>query len=93
MMYCRLEKEKRAVGSVGNVAKFLQLTNSRGERLNALLVLSLNAKASVLMQRLSYQTETVLSNKTTRNRIVLSFKDSPRKPLGWRPLGKFVTYF
>ena len=37
------------------------------------------------MQRLSYPTETVLSNKITRNRIVLSFKDSPRKPLGRRP--------
>ena len=38
------------------------------------------------MQRLSYPTETVLSNKITRNRTVLSFKDSPRKPLGRRPL-------
>ena len=37
------------------------------------------------MQRLSYPTETVLSNKVTRKRIVLSFKDSPRKPLGRRP--------
>ena len=34
---------------------------------------------------LSYPTETVLSNKITRNRIVLSFKDSPRKPLRRRP--------
>ena len=34
--------------------------------------------ASVLMQRLSYPTETVLSNKITMNRIVLSLKDSPR---------------
>ena len=42
-------------------------------------------QASVLMLRLSYPTETVLSNKITRNRIVLSFKDSPRKPLGRRP--------
>ena len=42
-------------------------------------------EASVLMQRLSYQTENVLSNKSTRNRIVLSYKDSPRKPLGRRP--------
>ena len=33
------------------------------------------------MQRLSYRTETVLSNKIVRHRIVLSFKDSPRKPL------------
>ena len=32
------------------------------------------------MQRLSYPTETVLTNKITRNRIVLSFKDSLRKP-------------
>ena len=39
-------------------------------------------KASVVMQRRSYPTETVLSNK---NRLVLSFKDSPRKPLGRRP--------
>ena len=39
------------------------------------------------MQRLSYPTEIVLllSNKITRNRIVPSFKDSPRKPLGRRP--------
>ena len=35
--------------------------------------------------RLSYSTETVLSNKITGNRIVLLFKDSPRKPLGRRP--------
>ena len=42
-------------------------------------------EASVLMQRLSYATDTVLSNKITRNRIVLSFKDSPRKPFGRRP--------
>ena len=37
------------------------------------------------MQRLSYPTDTVLSNNITRNRIVLSFKDSPRKPLRRRP--------
>ena len=37
------------------------------------------------MQRLSYATETVLSSMINRNRIVLSFKDSPRKPLGRRP--------
>ena len=43
-------------------------------------------EASVLMQKLSYPTETVLSNKITEHRIVLSFKDSPRKPLG-RPPG------
>ena len=47
---------------------------------------SSSSKASVLMQRLSYPTETVISNKITRNRIVLSFKDSPRKPLRRRPL-------
>ena len=38
------------------------------------------------MPRLSYLTETVLSNKITRNRIFLSFKDSPKKPLGRSPL-------
>ena len=43
-------------------------------------------KASVLMQRLSYPTETVLSNKITRNNIVLSFKHCPRKPLRRQPL-------
>ena len=37
------------------------------------------------MQRLSYPTETVLSNKITRNNIVLSFKDSPQKPLRRQP--------
>ena len=42
-------------------------------------------KASVLMQRLSCPTKTVLSNKINRNIIVQSFKDSPRKPLGRRP--------
>ena len=48
-------------------------------------------EASVLMQRPSYPTETVLSNNTARNRIVLSFKDSSRKPLGRRPLeNKFL---
>ena len=45
----------------------------------------LQHKASVVMQRLSYRTETLLSNKITRNKIVLSFKDSPRKPLRRRP--------
>ena len=33
------------------------------------------------MQRLSFPTKTVLSYKITRSRIVLSFKDSPRKSL------------
>ena len=37
------------------------------------------------MQRLSYPTENVILKKITWNRIVLSFKDSPRKPLGRRP--------
>ena len=45
----------------------------------------MNPKASVVMQRLSYPTETVLSNKIYRNGIVPSFKDSPRKPLRRRP--------
>ena len=35
-------------------------------------------------EKLSYPTETVLSNEN-RNRIVPSFKDSPRKPFGRRP--------
>ena len=38
-------------------------------------------QASVVMRRLSYLTQTVLSNKITSNRIVLSSKDSPRKLL------------
>ena len=42
-------------------------------------------EASVLMQRLSYPAETVLSNKMSKNGIVLSFKDSPRIPLRRRP--------
>ena len=44
-------------------------------------------KASVVnlvMLRQSYPTETVLSNKITRNILVLSFKNSPRKVLGRR---------
>ena len=36
------------------------------------------------MQRLSFPTVTILSNKITRNEKVLSFKDSLRKPLGRR---------
>ena len=43
-------------------------------------------KASVLMERLSYLMENVLSNKIIRNRIVLSFKDSPRVALRRRPI-------
>ena len=38
------------------------------------------------MQRLSHPTDTVLSNEINRNRIVLSFQDSPRKPLRRRPM-------
>ena len=37
------------------------------------------------MQRLSYPSETLLSNIIKRNIIVLSFKYYPRKPLGRRP--------
>ena len=37
------------------------------------------------MQRLSYPSETLLSNIINRNIIVLSFKYYPRKPLGRRP--------
>ena len=40
------------------------------------------------MQRLSYPTENVLSDKITRNGIVLSFKDSPRKPFLARDEGR-----
>ena len=46
-------------------------------------------EASVLMLRLSYPTETVLSN---RNRIVLSFKDSPRKPLRRQPMAAYSKH-
>ena len=48
-------------------------------------------QAVVVMQRLSYPTEIVISNKVTRNRIVLSFKNSPRKPLGRRPYDDGLT--
>ena len=37
------------------------------------------------MQILSSPIETVLSNKITINKIVRSFKDSPKKPLRRRP--------
>ena len=46
---------------------------------------------AVVMQRQSYRTETVLSNKITRKTIVLSFEDSPRKPLRRRPSHLFIT--
>ena len=43
-------------------------------------------KAIVLMPRMSYTTtETVLSNKITRNRIVLPFNNNPKNSLGRRP--------
>ena len=42
-------------------------------------------EASVVMLRLSYPTEAVLSKTFTRNRIVLSLKDNPRKYLRRRP--------
>ena len=48
-------------------------------------------EASVLMQRLSNPTDTVLSNKIARNRIVLSFKDSLRRPLGRRPVYDWIV--
>ena len=51
------------------------------QEINYHVVDSTRNEANVVMQRLSYRTETVLSNKIARNRIVLSFKDSPRKPL------------
>ena len=37
------------------------------------------------MQRLSYPTETILSNKINMNRIVLSHYDSPKIPLRRQP--------
>ena len=43
------------------------------------------------MQRLSYPTESVLYKKIASNRIVLSFKDSPRKPLGRQPQTVVIT--
>ena len=49
-------------------------------------------EASVLMLRLSYPTETVSSNKITRNRMVLSFKDSPRKPLRRQPMAAYSKH-
>ena len=48
----------------------------------------LSLKIAVLIVGLSYPTETVLSTKITRSRIVLSFKDSPRRPFGRRPCGE-----
>ena len=39
-------------------------------------------EARVLMHKLSYLTEAVLSNK--RNQLALSFDDSPREPFGQR---------
>ena len=44
------------------------------------------------LQSLSYPTETVLSNKMTRDRIVLSSKDSPKKPQRRRPRDSECNY-
>ena len=71
------------VGRSGNIAILL----------GAFLPIFIQTKASVLMQRLSYTTETVLFNKITRNIMFLSFKDSPRKPLGRRPTDKSGLVF
>ena len=45
------------------------------------------------MQSLSYLTDNVLSSKKNSNRIVLSFKGSPRMPLGQRLLDVGRTKF
>ena len=47
-------------------------------------------RRKLVIQRLSYPTETVLSNKIARSRIVLSFKDSPRKSLRRWPTDLFT---
>ena len=50
------------------------------------------SEVAVLIVGLSYPAETVLSTKITRNRIVPSFKDSPRKPLGRLPNVRIVSH-
>ena len=61
----------------------LRLGSEMAPRKTNCFPFSLSHKASVVTQRLSYPPETVSSNKIT-NRIVLSFKDSPKKTLGRR---------
>ena len=76
----------------GKLASKLWLVKFDGRYSNAisLIIACLSQRrlysiGSVLIQILSYRTETVLSKNITRNRIVLSFKDSSRKPLVRRP--------
>ena len=81
-------EEGRGNGCSGSYSTYfvslLKWTHAHGLRLKLHPFCS-TLKASVVMERLSYPTETVLSNKITSNRTVLSFKDSPRKPLIRRP--------
>ena len=62
------------VGSV--VVKSCSPKKEKGEHLHGFWP---PRKASVVMQRLSYLTETVVANKIINNIIVLAFKDSPPK--------------
>ena len=81
---CRL-MSKGPLPSIPTLSSKFFSNASLTQPLRERFALQSSLKVSVLMLRLSYPTETVLSNKITRNRIVLSFKDSPRKPLGRRP--------
>ena len=47
---------------------------------------NLRLKASIAMQIMSYPTKPILSNKITRNKLVLSFKDYTSKLLRRQPL-------
>ena len=66
---------------------FLSFSLHRSESENSFAHRRQTDKASVLMQRPSYLTETVLllTNKIAMNIIVLCFKDSPRKSFRRRP--------
>ena len=63
---------------------FIHLHNEKLLVANALITLGRTArqmKANVVMQRMSFLTETLLTKiKITKNGIVLSVKDSPQKP-------------
>ena len=63
----------------------LSLSLSLPEDELLIVCFSIGERPNAKTERLSYPTETVLSNKITRNWIVLSLKDSPRKLLRRRP--------
>ena len=73
--------------------QILDADADRKERAGIILGQEYSKKVSILMLRLSLPAETALSDKVTRNRTILSFKDNPRKLLGQRQIIRLLWRF